>query len=174
MRHPSIRKSWYLNSPTSGDRSVGIVRLQSKSRGVCLLCFPSQNITEQMFWSPNFWPASSIDCCRSPEMGRHQWVCNVYQVVSSRLSSFWNAPCAWRRSRRQHSSVAMDMSCVAAAGPGPRSVPCVELTSVHEEDVFLRTNCTASWLQCWIKTKKRMLQTWNNDRNTLLCISSPA
>jgi hypothetical protein len=39
-RHPSIRKSWYKISPTSGCRSVGIVRSRTKDHGVCFVfCF---------------------------------------------------------------------------------------------------------------------------------------
>jgi hypothetical protein len=34
-RHPSLRKSWLYISPTSGGRSVGIVRLRTKGHGVC-------------------------------------------------------------------------------------------------------------------------------------------
>jgi hypothetical protein len=34
-RHPSIRKSWHLISPTSRGRSVSIVRLRTEGHGVC-------------------------------------------------------------------------------------------------------------------------------------------
>jgi hypothetical protein len=35
-RLPSIHKSWHYISPTSGGRSVGIVRLRTKGHAVCL------------------------------------------------------------------------------------------------------------------------------------------
>jgi hypothetical protein len=34
-QHPSTHKSWHYISPTSGGRSVGIVRLRTKGHGVC-------------------------------------------------------------------------------------------------------------------------------------------
>jgi hypothetical protein len=44
-RHPSVRKIYYQISPTSGGRSVGIVRLRTKGHGVFLfLRFKSVNI----------------------------------------------------------------------------------------------------------------------------------
>jgi hypothetical protein len=37
-RHPYIHKSWHYISPTSGGRSVGIVRSRTKGHGVCFIC----------------------------------------------------------------------------------------------------------------------------------------
>jgi hypothetical protein len=36
-RQPSIHKSWHYISPTSGGRSVGIVRSRTKGHGVCFV-----------------------------------------------------------------------------------------------------------------------------------------
>jgi hypothetical protein len=36
-RHPSVRKSWHYNSPTSSGRSVSIVRLRTEGHGVCFV-----------------------------------------------------------------------------------------------------------------------------------------
>jgi hypothetical protein len=38
-RHPSIHKSWHQFSPTSGGRSVSIVRLRTKGHRACFFFY---------------------------------------------------------------------------------------------------------------------------------------
>jgi hypothetical protein len=49
-RYPSIRKSWPEISPTSGGRSVGIVRLLTKGHGVCF-CFIDAWLKDDSLWN---------------------------------------------------------------------------------------------------------------------------
>jgi hypothetical protein len=49
IRRPSNHKIWHKNSPTGGGRSVGMVRLGTKSPGVCFCLFvcSSQTFNER-------------------------------------------------------------------------------------------------------------------------------
>jgi hypothetical protein len=70
-RHPSIRKRWHYNSLTSGDRSVGVVRLRTKGHGVCLfarfVCFVTKletTIYRSLLQRQQFPPSRSSSVCR--------------------------------------------------------------------------------------------------------------
>jgi hypothetical protein len=73
MRHPSIHKSWHYISSTSGGRSVGIVRLQTKGHRVFLCpCGDTRN--------KHHWILVSAICNTSIAI---RWFIIVYESLNN-------------------------------------------------------------------------------------------